>query len=223
MNIPKTIFISYRRNDSAAMAGRIKDRIKAFCPKVFIFIDVEAIEGGAVFEDVINNAITRSEIFICLIGKEWMGPPDNNRMMDVDDFVRKEVEIGLNAGSKFYPILIDNASMPDGYQLPPGMRPLCKKNAMELRHSSFENDMNNLLKTVFGYDPTLKLSKKMNIFRSALLGIPIGLVLLVVLAHFIFSVTNVSLKQSLGIELTVIFLVGIPALTVFAVYRLLNR
>ena len=51
------IFISYRRADSAGYAGRIYDRLVAHFGKDALFMDVDTIEAGLDFIEVLENAV----------------------------------------------------------------------------------------------------------------------------------------------------------------------
>ncbi|MGA7181312.1 MAG: toll/interleukin-1 receptor domain-containing protein [Thiobacillaceae bacterium] len=51
------IFISYRRQDSQSAAGRLADHIKEQMPGVPVFRDVETIEPGVDFVEVITRAV----------------------------------------------------------------------------------------------------------------------------------------------------------------------
>ena len=51
------IFISYRRDDSAGHAGRLFDHLKAVFGQALIFLDVDDIQPGQVFADVIQERI----------------------------------------------------------------------------------------------------------------------------------------------------------------------
>ena len=57
----KRIFISYRREDTAAAAGRVYDRLCRLMPASHVFIDVNAIRGGEKFDeaamDMLENSI----------------------------------------------------------------------------------------------------------------------------------------------------------------------
>jgi len=46
----KSIFISYRREDSADVTGRINDRLRTYYGEEFIFTDVDNIPHGVDFE-----------------------------------------------------------------------------------------------------------------------------------------------------------------------------
>ena len=51
------IFISYRRDDSQAIAGRLFDRLAHRFGKASVFRDIDAIEPGARFAEVIAERI----------------------------------------------------------------------------------------------------------------------------------------------------------------------
>jgi F-type H+-transporting ATPase subunit c len=59
LTAPQTgrIFISYRRDDSAGYAGRIYDRLVAHFGEDALFMDVDAIEAGLDFVEVLENAV----------------------------------------------------------------------------------------------------------------------------------------------------------------------
>ena len=66
------IFISYRRDDSAGYTRAIYDQLAKRFTKERIFMDVDAIEPGLPFDEVINQAVGRCEILLAMIGKHWM-------------------------------------------------------------------------------------------------------------------------------------------------------
>ena len=49
------VFVSYRREDSAAYAGRIQDRLEREFGRNFLFIDVDAIPLGVNFVNVLRE------------------------------------------------------------------------------------------------------------------------------------------------------------------------
>lgn len=49
------IFINYRRDDSGGVAGRLGDSLGAYFGDGRIFRDVQDIEGGANFEEVLRQ------------------------------------------------------------------------------------------------------------------------------------------------------------------------
>ena len=62
-----TIFISYRRDDSAPYAGRLYDRLSAHFGKGQVFMDIDQIAPGEDFVEVINRKVGACSIVIVLI------------------------------------------------------------------------------------------------------------------------------------------------------------
>jgi TIR domain len=69
--MPKqTIFISYRRQDTAAYAGRIYDRLTAKYGDNNVFMDIDRIEPGQDFVDAINHSsVAETGVLLVLIGR----------------------------------------------------------------------------------------------------------------------------------------------------------
>jgi hypothetical protein len=147
----KSIFISYRREDAAAEAGRVFDHLKSINPKVTVFMDVDSIAGGANFERQIDSAIRSSDFFFAIIGKEWLTATDERgvrRIDKEDDFVRLELETALNLNARIVPILVGGARMPRRQELPSAIASLASFNAIELRHSRFNSDFQHLVRSI---------------------------------------------------------------------------
>ena len=121
------IFISYRRADSAAYAGRIYDRLSAHFGKDVIFMDVDNIEAGESFASKLKEAVESCDAFIVLIGKQWLdiqAPDGRRRLDDSQDFVRMEVSMALKRKNTIpiIPILVDGGNMPRVEELPPVLK-----------------------------------------------------------------------------------------------------
>ena len=104
------IFISYRREDTAWCAGRLRDSLsRVFDPKT-IFMDFDSIDAGEKFTASIAKGLTDADVVLVLIGKRWLGADaetDGRRIDDPNDFVRKEVSAALEqdnvCGVQFHP------------------------------------------------------------------------------------------------------------------------
>ncbi len=66
------VFISYRREDSAGSAGRIYDRLVKWMGPQGVFFDVEDIQPGLDFVDVLTNSVGGCDALVAVIGKRWM-------------------------------------------------------------------------------------------------------------------------------------------------------
>lgn len=64
----ETIFISYRREESAGHAGRIYDRLREKFGKDRVFMDVSAIEPGVDFVEAIDKAVGSCTALLVVIG-----------------------------------------------------------------------------------------------------------------------------------------------------------
>ena len=63
-----SIFISYRRDDSAASAGRLYDHLAHHFGKEQVFRDLDAIAPGTEFEKVIEEQISQCNVLVAVIG-----------------------------------------------------------------------------------------------------------------------------------------------------------
>src|SRR5262245_22919065 len=91
------VFISYRREDTEATAGRIYDALEPHIGKDSVFMDVETIPPGIDFRKYINDAVSQCDAFLALIGSKWLRVRKigRRRLEDPNDFVRIEIEAAL--------------------------------------------------------------------------------------------------------------------------------
>lgn len=115
------IFISYRRQDSIALTGRLYDRLALAFGKENVFRDVEDIPVGADFKQVLEDRIAACDVALVMIGPKWLNAANEKgrRLEDEADFVRIEVAAALSAGDKLViPVLLAGAEMPEERLLP---------------------------------------------------------------------------------------------------------
>jgi Ca-activated chloride channel homolog len=142
------IFISYRREDSAAWAGRVWEHLKEAFGSERVFIDVDSLNLGEDFLEVIERYIAATDVMLVMIGRRWLAAVDGEgrRRIDLDDdFVALEVGQALEQGRRVIPVLVDNAPMPTAEQLPAQLNPLARRHAIELTHSGFRRDIQGLI------------------------------------------------------------------------------
>jgi hypothetical protein len=143
------VFISYRRDDSADVTGRIFDRLRDHFVKQVVFRDVDSIPPGEDFRAIIRQAVEGSRVMLVVIGPSWLtitGEEGRRRLDDPDDFVRVEIESGLARGIPIVPVLVGRARMPSPQDLPTSLRQLAERNAVEVRRDpDFHRDMGRLI------------------------------------------------------------------------------
>jgi hypothetical protein len=128
------IAISYRRQDSSPVAGRLYDRLQAEFGKGSVFMDFDSIPYGVDFREHIKQTLQRAKVVVAIIGPEWTGGKElaNRRIDDPTDFVRLEVASALESGIPIIPVLINNTAMPDAKNLPPELEGLAFRNGLVL-------------------------------------------------------------------------------------------
>lgn len=145
------IFINYRRKDSAPYAGRLYDRLAGHFGHDHVFMDIDQIEPGEVFDQVIEDKLAAVQAAVVLIGEHWLDIADANgqrRLDDPDDWVRLEIAAVLERGIRVIPVLVGGAAMPKSTQLPECLVPLTRRQAIEITDHRFHADTDKLIKAL---------------------------------------------------------------------------
>jgi TIR domain len=145
------VFISYRRQDSAAYAGRIYDAMVARFGERNVFMDLD-LAPGVDFVERITEAVSACQVLIEVIGPTWATVKDDEgqiRIADPEDFVRLELEIALRRPEvTVIPALVSGAQMPDQRDLPPELGAIARRNALELSDRRWRYDVGQLISTL---------------------------------------------------------------------------
>jgi len=144
----KGIFVSYRREDTAGHAGRLFDRLAEHFGKESVFMDVEGIGPGTRFAEAIEKAVGACDVFLAVIGRGWLECKDREgrrRLDDPQDFIRLETGSALARNVQVIPVLVEGASMPRKDELPDDLKELTERQAVELRDTHWNNDIQALI------------------------------------------------------------------------------
>jgi hypothetical protein len=142
------IFISYRRAESGYSTGWLYERLANHFGREDIVRDIDSIEPGDDFAEVIGRAVASCDVMLVVIGTRWISISDDEghrRLDDPDDFVRREIEAALQRDIRVIPILVDGATMPRMDQLPPSLLKLSRRQAVVLSPDKFQFDADRLL------------------------------------------------------------------------------
>lgn len=135
------IFVSYRRADTAGYAGRLVDQLKSHFGQQ-VFFDVDSISPGANFHQVIQETFAKCGAVVILIGKKWLErDPAMPSFGDPKDVITQEVRFAMESRLPILPVLVDGASMPGESVLPAEFAGISRLNAIDLRHTSFDRDV----------------------------------------------------------------------------------
>ena len=144
------IFISYRRQDSSGYVGRLNSDLK----QVFedrVFLDVADVAPGEDFTGAMRRAVSSSKAMLVVIGPEWVtatDPRGERRIDDPADFIRSEIAAALSEGKPVVPVLVGGAQMPGADQLPADLHDLAKRQALQLRDQSWDEDVERLVRAL---------------------------------------------------------------------------
>jgi len=142
------IFISYRRDDTAAYAGRIYDCLSSHFGAEQVFMDVDDIKLGEDFVQVLEQTEKDCSALIVVIGRTWLtvcSPKGEARLFDPQDFVRSEIAAGLRNKIRLFPVLVGGASMPQSQELPDDLAALSRVQALPIHDEFFHRDVDELI------------------------------------------------------------------------------
>lgn len=147
---PSRIFLCYRRDDSSGHTGRIYDELSHHFAPGQVFMDIDSIDPGLDFTEVVDRALASSAVVVVVIGRGWLTAADERgrRLDDPGDHVRRELATALARGRRVIPVLVQGARMPTVGQLPEPLQPLAHRNAIELSDTRWRFDIDNLTRAL---------------------------------------------------------------------------
>ena len=148
------IFINYRHEDTAGEALLLYDRLASRFNPADVFLDVISIGAGEEWLKQIRAHGAHGGAFLALIGGHWLVSL-KERTLELEsgdapneDYVRREIEWALRDWpGEVIPVLVGTA-MPNAQTLPKSIRAITSKQAVELRHRSFDDDVEALIKKI---------------------------------------------------------------------------
>ena len=214
------IFISYRRGDSSASAGRIFDRLKNRFGENCVFRDLDTIAPGAEFAKVISEHIVRCDVLIAIIGKNWLNARNaggHRRLDDPDDFIKGEIGEALKLDKLVIPCLVEGVAIPKQSVLPSEIAPLAGRNAIEISETRFDYDVDRLIRVIdpraarasLYHKPHAAQSAELGWFKSLLYVVPVTLIVTVLFLVFADIVLKWSNPDGDEISLITLVVFGI--------------
>jgi hypothetical protein len=86
-----------------------------------------------------------------LIGDAWLSlttDSGESRLHQPSDYVRREIREALSRRHRVVPVLLKRARIPEIEQLPKDIAPLSKLQAIQLRHETFDQDLERLIQSL---------------------------------------------------------------------------
>ena len=120
------IFLSYRREDSREITARINDWFDMYFGRGVTFRDIDSLQAGRRFPEDIRTALDSCSVGIIVIDEKWAtigsDEPAGPRILREGDYVRMEIRRMLERGIPILTVLLNDADMPRGHQLPEDIR-----------------------------------------------------------------------------------------------------
>ena len=117
-----------------------------------VFQDIASIDPGADFPTVLEEALATAAVMLVVIGPRWLSATDKNgrkRLESPADFVHQEVAESLRSPAvRVFPLLVNGAAMPAEEELPDPLKPLARRNAIELTVRHWASDVAQLVQTL---------------------------------------------------------------------------
>jgi hypothetical protein len=144
--MPDKIFISYRRQDTAANALGICQYLEQAFGRKNVFIDVD-MRAGAKFPAVLEQRLAECKVMLVLIGPNWLNSLDEKgqrRLESSDDWVRLEIAHALKRNITVIPVRVNGAELPDRAALPDDVKGLLDHQAASVTNAGFRHEMSGL-------------------------------------------------------------------------------
>jgi hypothetical protein len=145
------IFISYRRSDAPAAAGRVAHDLSEHFGTRRVFLDVSGIAPSRAWDESISGALAACKAGIIIIGRSWIAPGTNGappRLHNPDDVVRSEIAKLLEQRKAIFPLLVEGARLPEAAELPENLRPLLRFQAITIGNGDWEVTMALLIREI---------------------------------------------------------------------------
>jgi TIR domain len=140
------IFISYRREDTAGYADRLYNALTERFGAERVSWDIDTtIQHGESFSQALETRFESVDVVIALIGKNWLTAADHG-LDDPNDLVRSDIATALRKDVRVIPALVQGAAMPSPDALPEPLKPITRRQAVDLSDLSWDNDVNRLLR-----------------------------------------------------------------------------
>ena len=145
-------FISYRREDAAGYAGRLRESLERRLGAARVFRDVDTLRPGQDFVQAIESRLSDCAVMLAVIGRDWVNARDlagSRRLDEPFDFVRLEIAAALARPNVLVvPVLVEGASMPSAAELPENLKPLIRRHAVSIRDETWDSDVDRLTNVI---------------------------------------------------------------------------
>lgn len=116
-----------------------------------LFLDMETIEAGSDFANIIERALDGCEVLLAVIGPTWLSVSNQQglpRIFEPEDFITLEIASALKRNIPVIPVLMNTAVMPKAEHLPESIQALSSLQAVSMSLDRWDNDMEKLVAAI---------------------------------------------------------------------------
>jgi O-acetyl-ADP-ribose deacetylase (regulator of RNase III) len=137
-----TVFINYRVRAQAGYAALL-DRVltETFGPDA-VFRDFRSVRPGDDFTKEVFDGLRSSVALLAVVGPGWATSAGGA------DWVHRELAEAFTAGVRVIPVLVEDAELPAEHTLPADIAALSRCQALRLRFSSIEHDLDRIVDAI---------------------------------------------------------------------------
>jgi hypothetical protein len=156
------VFLSYRTSDQPFAAAFLDHELtRQFGPDA-VFFASRSIDLGANWETAMFAAVSASDAVLVVIGPHWLtatGKDGRRRLDDPRDFVRREIELGLQLKKQVIPVHLERRHVRDRDALPESLRELADKQSTVVAFRNSKPDLDRLATRLRRQIPALGRAK----------------------------------------------------------------
>jgi hypothetical protein len=96
----------------------------------------------------LNSQVAACNVLLVVIGPHWLNVKNEagqRRLYQSDDFVAIEIAAALARDIRVIPVLVDGATIPNASELPDSLKPLVRRQAIDVRQAHFGRDTEALI------------------------------------------------------------------------------
>ncbi len=145
------VFVSYRRSDAPAAAGRVANDLAEHFGLRRVFLDIAGIAPSHAWDRTIELALQHCKAGVVVIGRGWLQPGANGeppRLLRDGDVVRAEIAALLAGGKAIFPLLVEGARLPEATELPPDLAPLLRFQAISIGNGDWAATLALLIREI---------------------------------------------------------------------------
>lgn len=147
----KSVFISYRRDDTATYAERIYRDLTQHYGATAVFYDLASLGPGVDFARKGDDAIRHCDALLLLIGRSFFKGSSTSttrlasHFHDHPQYLFGELRSAFDRNIPVVPILVNEATLPDVDDWPTDLHGLARINVIRLSDASWQPDIDGLV------------------------------------------------------------------------------